>query len=364
LTGRLLACAALLLSLALPAGAAAKPGYFAVPAYRSAELSMHGSNGYLIRIYRQQPGSLSVLASKGKRTVNYFIPHVGGSTERIRARLPGVGRLALHFHRRSTSRRRERWPGCTGGARSIQKGVFTGTIRLHGERSYTAVSLHRAGGEVVSVEREVCKRSDGGHERSSDATFLAAGSRTPAGLLDLFSFEFPGLPDGAAFVSFNAALDHHRGRMQIQNGVSAFSEDPADFRVEGGRHPSSATITPPAPFTGSATFSRQPDGSIAWSGDLEVELPGVGPVVLTGPGFEPQLCVGDSCEGHSKTVGIATRPQLSRLRFFDRGDEGGELGLRQRRFDRREQLALLEPDVVVEKLAERAQLLDRALRRH
>lgn len=309
MTGRrLLSCATLLLALTLPAGAAAKPGYFVLPAYRYAELSVHGSNGYQIRIDRQQPGSLSVVASKGRRTVNYFLPHVGGSTERIRAKLPRVGRLALRFHRRRTSRRRERWPGCTGGAQSIQKGVFTGTIRLHGERSYTAVSLHRAGGEVVSVEREVCKRSGGGHERSSEATFLLAGSRTPAGLLDLLSFEFrPGLPDGAAFVSFNASLDHHRGRMRIQNGVSAFSEDPGDFRVEGGRKPSSATITPPAPFTGSATFSRQPDGSISWSGDLEVELPGVGPVALTGPSFEPQLCVGDRCEGHSETTAIVSR---------------------------------------------------------
>ena len=45
---------------------------------------------------------------------------------------------------------------------------------------------------------------------------------------------------------------------------------------------SSATITPPAPFTGTGTFQRNTGGSTTFTGSLTVQMPGLGSVPLTG----------------------------------------------------------------------------------
>jgi hypothetical protein len=48
----------------------------------------------------------------------------------------------------------------------------------------------------------------------------------------------------------------------------------------------SATLRPPAPFSGEATYSARRD---RLSGDLAIEYPGIAPQPLTGPGFETRI---------------------------------------------------------------------------
>ena len=43
-----------------------------------------------------------------------------------------------------------------------------------------------------------------------------------------------------------------------------------------GSNPVTATVEPPAPFSGTALYEKKPGGETSWSGDLAVELPGRG----------------------------------------------------------------------------------------
>lgn len=51
----------------------------------------------------------------------------------------------------------------------------------------------------------------------------------------------------------------------------------------------SASIDPVAPFTGTANFHRNADGTTSWSGSLAAPLPGLGTASLAGPGFRARF---------------------------------------------------------------------------
>ncbi|HEX4751855.1 MAG TPA: hypothetical protein VH268_03070, partial [Solirubrobacterales bacterium] len=62
-----------------------------------------------------------------------------------------------------------------------------------------------------------------------------------------------------------------------------------------GVSPPDATLAPSSPFSGSATFELTSPTKASWSGDLAVELPGLGKVPLAGPKFYSGLCEGEIC---------------------------------------------------------------------
>jgi hypothetical protein len=63
------------------------------------------------------------------------------------------------------------------------------------------------------------------------------------------------------------------------------------------RPTSEAVIHPDSPFSGSATFRRPPEGEPTWTGDLKVELPGLGLVRLAGKGTHAAMCEPTHCMG-------------------------------------------------------------------
>ncbi|HWO84398.1 MAG TPA: hypothetical protein VNM38_11515, partial [Solirubrobacterales bacterium] len=50
-----------------------------------------------------------------------------------------------------------------------------------------------------------------------------------------------------------------------------------------------AKLTPPSPFHGTARYRAYPDGATSWSGDLSVNFPGAPRFPLTGPSWETFL---------------------------------------------------------------------------
>ncbi len=92
-----------------------------------------------------------------------------------------------------------------------------------------------------------------------------------------------------------------------------------DFDLEGDPTPNfqapnlaeplaEATITPPAPFSGSATFHLEDPQTASWTGELAVEMPGLGKVPLTGDGIDAGLCKGPpNC---TKTLPKVLQPVL------------------------------------------------------
>jgi len=288
-----LACAVAL--FASSASATAKPGYFKSPAFRYVQADLPGTHGYRLQISAIDLG-VSVAATKGYASVNYFLLHSRLRGERIEARLPGVGWVFLRFHE---LRRSHRPPAdnCRGPATLIRHGVFEGQVRIKGERGYTSANARRVRGKIVSEPRNTCRRR--ANARTTTAAdqaeqFLYAQARRGRGDLSFWADRWPP-SQGINTLFFNASLHRRRGPMVIINSNYAFTEDAETFAV--AKPARSAAVDPPDPFTGTATFQQESKDEFSWSGDLAVELPGIGEVALTGPKFESSLCIGRHCRG-------------------------------------------------------------------
>jgi hypothetical protein len=96
--------------------------------------------------------------------------------------------------------------------------------------------------------------------------------------------ETPGAkPDSCFFV---ALTEETRESVQIARVV--FGGGPAS-ECPFAESPNPVTVTPSAPFSGTATLQRNADGSTRWTGSLSVPMLGRGPVPLTGPAFTAGL---------------------------------------------------------------------------
>ena len=100
------------------------------------------------------------------------------------------------------------------------------------------------------------------------------------------------------FANFTAFAARNRGKVQevalvlllLQKGPTFLSPEPS-FPTRA------ATISPPAPFSGTGTFSREAGKAARWTGDLKVELPGFGDVPLAGTDSTASMCQGPACGG-------------------------------------------------------------------
>jgi hypothetical protein len=285
---------------AVTSTAGAKPGYFVFGGYHSIEFSLEGSNGY--RIYVEKRGRQIVLLAAGKQSVAVYSPHAQvpeGSG--IKARFPGVGRVSVRFHPQGPPRRSssEPFPRCRGGELVKQRGHFVGTIRFRGEQGYTSARASRVKGAIETATKEICKRSPGEDDDSeplADRTELWVKSESGN---EGVSFNASMHGDPLDLTLFGASAVERRRGMTIFRHTSAESKM-GDLVIGDTRpYPLSATVTPPAPFSGSAEYKRTPDGERTWTGSLSVSLPGLGRVPLTGPDFDPRLCQLSGCSGSS-----------------------------------------------------------------
>jgi len=95
-----------------------------------------------------------------------------------------------------------------------------------------------------------------------------------------------GLAEEHGSTGFSASSSERRGQIRVDR--FAFVESP-ERAFTYAPELSSATVSPPPPFQGMATFQRNPDGSTSWKGDLRVSLPGAPYLALTGPAFDATL---------------------------------------------------------------------------
>jgi hypothetical protein len=291
----LLACATTALLLA-PVGASAKPGYIVTPGDHAVELTLKGSHGYEISIVARNHG-FELDASRKANVVVYLLRRNRLRGDRIEAKLPGVGRVSLRFHPVGPVHREPGFfPQCRGGETVKQPGYLLGTIRFRGEQGYTAVRATRAQGQIVTRAKEVCKRSIFGHSKpkgEEHTSRLFAYSRS-GGRVVAFSAGTLRNPLSTATFFSGSATDWREGMVIFREAVVLGAED--QFVMgDAGDFPLTASVTPPAPFLGSAAFQRMPEGNNAWTGSLSVDLPGVGPVALAGPDFSARLCQDSGC---------------------------------------------------------------------
>jgi hypothetical protein len=283
--------------LAVPAVVSAKPGYIVFPGYHEVELSLRGSHGYSIQVTKTNR-FIEMFVDRDPDQAAYLIRRRQAKDDGIEAELPGIGRISVEFHPVGPPRKEGGFfPPCKGGKTTKQRGYFQGTIRIRGERGYTSAHTDRASGEVATVAKEICKRSTFNHSKSIPAEgetrlFATSGpkhGRSVALSADTVTF-------GSTIETFFVGFTSER-----REGMTIFRQafvrgTAADFALgDTGDYPTSATVSPPAPFHGSADFLRNPGGENSWTGSLSVDLPGLGRVALAGPSFSTKLCRDSGC---------------------------------------------------------------------
>jgi hypothetical protein len=281
----------LAIALLVPTGAAAGSGAIVGLGDRHAEAHLMGTHGFRITILASS-GDLIVTARKGTAAVNYFLLKGGLEGDRIHSRLPGVGRVFLEFHDRHSNHRST--DSCRGPASPARKGFFVGTVKIRGERDYTEATSHHVRGEIVQEGRDKCRRQASARASSASSRLLSASTSRGKGRLSFFAFSFPSAKLHSDLV-FGASLLRVRGKMVITTTQNALGKSPDALQIAAP--PRSASVIPPAPFTGSASFLQEAEDQFSWTGDLAVELPGVGEVSLAGPNFDTSVCVGHKCRG-------------------------------------------------------------------
>jgi len=289
---------ALGLALALATLAAPPPTAWGagVPQFR-----FSATNGYDIVVGGRGPTAvLSVVRSS--RT-----PHLSGasstyvargrvSTTAIRAKFGSLGAVAVRFHSSGKTVRSKPTRGCKGANRTVTRyGVFVGDVRFRGEGGYTSAHIHRAKGKVVSHPSLGCTistvfahppRNRGGGAKQKSATLASLEAGFKSGVSATY---FEAITTRDRKTHFAAATARTEGALALYRVVFV-KASPLTFAFDNAL--SFASVTPPAPFSGTGSLQRDADGSKTWTGSLTVSFPGEPDVPLVGTTFTAQLARG------------------------------------------------------------------------
>jgi hypothetical protein len=319
--GPLLGAVAVAALLIPGAAGAAAPGEHPVSRGAKPEViesfKAQGTNGYTLNVTLLEQKRLVISAeapvgAHGSSEAIYTTPapQSPGSDD-IKARIGSLGKIDVSFVAESTKKANPKLPGCTGGESVIEKGHFVGEISFRGEQGFTQVQAARAAGTVISDTAPNCKHVKASPHEEAAAEKEAAKGEAQSESVDLNAVLGHGKIRFAAtrtqikakgksqtFSSFTAVAGRNRGKLQEVSLVLLLFEKGSTFVSPEPLFPTrEATVTPPAPFSGTGTFVRESGKSASWSGDLAVELPGFGDVPLAGSDSKASMCQVPACVG-------------------------------------------------------------------
>lgn len=233
----------------------------------------------------------TIILNRGPQVAYYTTP-AKVTAERVTARFGRLGELDYRF-----TPKRNGSVDCNGSESG--EAVFDGTFVFTGENGYVHVEAsHAEGSFQIYPEPKNCPQKRLArrvepyrpsyavpyHPHYSDegATLHArAGSRAAGRIREVNVFD--GGRRGLHKVALYATLAEEREGMTVARGVQLAAASGAfRWNLESG----TATLRPPAPFTGSATFTRHGhDGHGTWKGSLNMPILGGEPVELAGGEF-------------------------------------------------------------------------------
>lgn len=257
---------------------------------------------YEIRVQNLGPSiaitvETGTLRSQKRVAATAYVARGTATESRLVASFGQLGELSMRFH---PSPKRE-WVKpdrkCRGAGRFLVRyGTWEGTLHFRGEEDYLSLDVHRAFGEVETVAPS-CRPNAAAasasallrHDLIRPSQEPALGPEVPVIIASwrhgVANATFGGgaSKEGSIFI---ASTQESRGSIAIfraaraEGPVKAMSADAAL---------TSAHLSPPAPFHGSASFHAAADGTASWSGPLFVSFPGASHYELTGEPFEPKL---------------------------------------------------------------------------
>ena len=246
---------------------------------------VRGSHGYEVRVFASRSsdgtGSIALFASNARSAAIYRFPATV-TTKIVRADLGSLGRISVRAV--PADRKPAVLRSCDGEEKRRVAAVrFEGTIDFHGEEGFTDVEA-TSGRYDYRTFREFACAKEGGRP---------VGKSLPGAHLSIHRLpESNELTLGATQLRPGAATEVW---VQIDVGPEGFETTRAT-RVRTGPGAlrfdpklRSATLSPPAPFAGHATYHRGAPPALRWTGNLTVDLPGKADYPLTGPGLQVTL---------------------------------------------------------------------------
>jgi hypothetical protein len=237
--------------------------------------------------------------SRAHQVVTYSVPGTIGEGG-FKARWGGLGDVAMTFTPHTPS---GHIPDHDCHSNSLRiHGAYDGHLRFEGEEGYVHVDISHAPGEM-RFDRGFCP----GQRAAARAAAASPGSsrlprrpprpgREEAVSLDAFdrgsgvnfqAYSSREVQDARRSNRFIAQEDESVGEITIHRETDLYGAAPPTFVYDLRR--GLAHVRPPAPFTGSASFSRPTPGRPQWSGSLQVPLLGGGTIPLTGSAFHVGL---------------------------------------------------------------------------
>jgi hypothetical protein len=249
---------------------------------------LEGSNGYSIVAYAANEradgrGEIVLFVSRERAAAIYVAPALLTATS-VKADLGSLGEVSLDVIPSGREKRLRSSCGDEPETTTFEPQRYRGSFEFHGEegytdavadapREYTRFFLDLVCGGVVSGEtggldlpgaRLRLHSHQGSFRLSLQANKNRPGART--------RFEVETHEKRRGISIWRSSM--------LWVGTVAFGYDPL-LRT--------ATLEPPAPFSGRASFHRNATASNRWSGDLTVDLPGRSTVPLTGNGIGATL---------------------------------------------------------------------------
>lgn len=249
-------------------------------------LVLDAGDGYLLSV-DGTGRTVSLTVERGLSRATY-VTRGRASRGAIKARLGNFGKVSVRFV--PSGRRFLIGPPqrCEGDPMIVRRGVFVGKIEFRGEDGYVDVAARRAIGLSSTLPRWRCNHGRRGSRASiSKAGYETATLKVSAPQRNVF-FVAAALREleGLTLAFFAASAKERKGSVRIVRDLLAVSAKRRSFDFdEGGR---GASLRPPKPFHGSATFRRITGQPASWTGSLGVSLPGAF-LELTGPDFEAKM---------------------------------------------------------------------------
>ena len=272
------------------------------------------SDGYGMVLTFEEPDQAILHVDKFEEETESFAvanygAHFQGSLPfgRLHADFGAVGSISVRFRPDGKGRSLGKEGDCTGRAAREERGGFVGRISLHGEGGYFNFTADRVGGTLDRQFRLRCRvrhrqsfyppeslreavvpnmelSSGGGGSLASLLVGADEGGRKVGMRVDHFARSREGADVQLAELEYQGRMPVGRGAFVGQSPARTF------LTTLPGEHPATATLKPPAPFSGEAEYVGTSPVSHSWTGDLAVQLPGQ-LLPLTGPEFASSLCV-------------------------------------------------------------------------
>ena len=256
------------------------------------EFGMEASNGLRAQLETADDGTVTLELRDKDQLVSYEVQ--GKVTkEGLKVRFGRLGLIDVAFTPTRTLSSTEPSEGCTGEPRTLREGTFTGTIDFTGERNYVRIKTAQVEGSMSVISQWQCPEEPTPLARTARPLALSSRSAKKAASLHAFGrhcgcYFSAGVHFGKkeARSIFYGFITERREGMEIARatvahaGASAFVFDHAA---------GTATVRPPRPFRGRATFQRRPGERPLWRSTIRMPLLGATPINPRGPGYSVDL---------------------------------------------------------------------------